>query len=56
MTNTKLLAFCFFTIVFLAGCNTEGENTYAGYTTFQVKIDFQPIRMMFIELSLMIKR
>lgn len=41
MTNTKLLAFCFFTIVFLAGCNTEGENTYAGYTTFQVKIDFQ---------------
>lgn len=42
MTNTKLLVFCFFSIIFLAGCDTEGENTTdTRYITFRVKIDFQ---------------
>ncbi|WP_394700335.1 hypothetical protein [uncultured Bacteroides sp.] len=41
MTNIKLLAFYFLATFFLGGCDTEGENTYAGYMAFQVKIDFQ---------------
>ncbi|MBP1614599.1 MAG: hypothetical protein H6Q13_2047 [Bacteroidetes bacterium] len=34
-----VLFFCLISL--LAGCDTEGENTYAGYTSFMVKIEWQ---------------
>ncbi|WP_071145272.1 hypothetical protein [Bacteroides ihuae] len=40
MKNVKLLILYFF-ILILSGCDTEGEYTDAGYTSFEVKIEWQ---------------